>query len=203
MTDTESPDPNIPPPVKYGSFNNRMIASTIDVCVLVTLAMPAVEYMVRQMFPPLDMARFVSILQAPELREDTTKLVATLWAAMFEQRVPQRMVVQNLLQLGFISMYILPCWFRYSTSLGKMLFRLQIVDEKTGERMSDKQAILRFLGYFVSGMMFTLGFVWILFDKKKRGFHDRIAGTVVIVKPKKPRVPPAPPVEIQPPAPSA
>jgi uncharacterized RDD family membrane protein YckC len=66
-----------------------------------------------------------------------------------------------------------------------MLFRLQIRDAKTGNLMSEGQAVARFLGYLASGLPLSLGFLWILLNKKRRGFHDFIAGTVVVVKPKK------------------
>ncbi|MGA7985503.1 MAG: RDD family protein [Burkholderiales bacterium] len=39
---------------------------------------------------------------------------------------------------------------------------------------------IRFLGYFVSIVPLGLGFLWIAFDRKKRGWHDLIAGTVVV-----------------------
>ncbi len=39
---------------------------------------------------------------------------------------------------------------------------------------------LRMLGMYVSSAVFYLGFIWILVDKRRRGFHDLIAGTVVV-----------------------
>jgi uncharacterized RDD family membrane protein YckC len=29
-------------------------------------------------------------------------------------------------------------------------------------------------------LVFFLGFIWVAFDKRKQGWHDKIAGTVVI-----------------------
>jgi hypothetical protein len=184
---TTGDDPQAPPPVKYGTFHNRMIASTLDICLLFVVALPAVDYMMSQLFPPIDMDRIAAVMQSPEFKTNAQRFAAALWKAMEEQHVVERMIVENLLQVAFISLYILPCWFRYSSTPGKMLFRLQIVDAKTGERMSDRQAVIRFLAYFFSILPLTLGLVWIMFDKKRRGIHDLIAGTVVVVKPKKPK----------------
>jgi len=39
---------------------------------------------------------------------------------------------------------------------------------------------VRYIGYFVSVIPFGLGFIWIAFDSKKQGFHDKLAGTVVV-----------------------
>jgi uncharacterized RDD family membrane protein YckC len=41
-------------------------------------------------------------------------------------------------------------------------------------------ALLRYLGYIVSGAVFFLGFLWIAFDNHKQGFHDKIAETYVV-----------------------
>jgi uncharacterized RDD family membrane protein YckC len=87
---------------------------------------------------------------------------------------------------NFIINYILPAfivlafWIYKSATPGKMLTKLKIVDAKTGEKPSLRQFMLRYLGYFVSSFIFCLGFIWIAFDKRKQGWHDKIAGTVVI-----------------------
>jgi uncharacterized RDD family membrane protein YckC len=41
-------------------------------------------------------------------------------------------------------------------------------------------AFLRWVGYIISAAGICLGFIWIIFDRKKQGWHDKIAGTVVI-----------------------
>jgi uncharacterized RDD family membrane protein YckC len=62
---------------------------------------------------------------------------------------------------------------------GKMIFGLQVV-QSTGEQMTTGLAFLRWTGYFVSTLFLYLGFLWIAIDKRKQGWHDKIAGTVVI-----------------------
>jgi uncharacterized RDD family membrane protein YckC len=66
---------------------------------------------------------------------------------------------------------------------GKMLLGLQVVSVNGG-RISFGTAFLRSVGYLVSSIFFCLGYIWIGFDKKKQGWHDKIAGTVVIIKEK-------------------
>ena len=41
-------------------------------------------------------------------------------------------------------------------------------------------AILRLVGYWISGAVFYIGYIWILIDKRHRGWIDLIAGTVVV-----------------------
>lgn len=64
---------------------------------------------------------------------------------------------------------------------GKTLLGVQVVSVE-GRPISFGTAFLRSVGYMVSSFFFCLGFIWIGFDKKKQGWHDKIAGTVVIIR---------------------
>ena len=61
-----------------------------------------------------------------------------------------------------------------------MLLKLSIVDEKSGLKPSIKQSIIRYLGYYVSSIPLLLGIIWVGIDKRKQGWHDKMAGTVVV-----------------------
>ena len=82
--------------------------------------------------------------------------------------------------------YILPAiaviifWIYKSATPGKMITRLSIVDAKTGGKPSTGQFIGRYLGYYVSMIPLFLGIIWVGIDKRKQGWHDKLAGTVVI-----------------------
>jgi uncharacterized RDD family membrane protein YckC len=85
-----------------------------------------------------------------------------------------------LLMTVFISMF----YFTYfhgaaGQTPGKMIFGLKVV-QSTGEQMTFGLAFLRWVGYIISATVFYMGFVWIAFDVKKQGWHDKIAATVVI-----------------------
>ena len=86
----------------------------------------------------------------------------------------------------FIINYVFPTiavillWKYYQATPGKMIFKATIVDANTGGKPTLKQWIIRYLGYFVSLLPFGLGYFWVAFDKKKQGFHDKLANTVVI-----------------------
>ena len=76
-------------------------------------------------------------------------------------------------------------WVYRAATPGKMLLRARIVDAETGAPPSVGQCIGRYLGYYVSIFTLFLGFLWIAFDPRKQGFHDKLAGTVVVRTPKK------------------
>lgn len=74
-------------------------------------------------------------------------------------------------------------WVRFQTTPGKYMLDCYVVDAKSFKSLTIRQALLRYFGYFVSLFLtFGLGFLWVAFDKRKRGFHDMIAGSVVIVR---------------------
>ena len=84
--------------------------------------------------------------------------------------------------VGAVIMFVatIALWVRYQGTPGKLLLGCQIVDANSGEPMSYKQAVIRYLGYFVSMMTLFVGFLWIAWDKRKQGFHDKMANTVVV-----------------------
>ena len=71
-------------------------------------------------------------------------------------------------------------WCNLQATPGKMAFSAKIVDAKTGEKPTKLQFVVRYVGYIVSALPLGIGFLWVAFDKRKQGFHDKIAGTVVI-----------------------
>jgi len=71
-------------------------------------------------------------------------------------------------------------WVYKQATPGKMVFRAKVVDAKTGNPLTVGQSVGRYLGYFVSTVPLGLGLIWVAFDPKKQGWHDKLAGTVVI-----------------------
>ncbi len=76
---------------------------------------------------------------------------------------------------------VIGLWYHYAATPGKWLVDCEIVDASTGKPPSLMQLIVRYLAYIVSALPLGLGFFWILWDKRKQGWHDKIARTVVIV----------------------
>ena len=82
--------------------------------------------------------------------------------------------------------YLLPAvvvivfWVYRSATPGKIILGLHIIDEKTGGKPSTGQFIGRYLCYYVSIIPLFLGILWVAFDKRKQGWHDKLAGTYVV-----------------------
>lgn len=75
---------------------------------------------------------------------------------------------------------LLVLWYKKQASIGKMAISAKIVDAKTGKAPTKKQLIGRYFAYLLSTLPLGLGFLWIAFDSKKQGWHDKLAGTAVI-----------------------
>ncbi len=73
-------------------------------------------------------------------------------------------------------------WLRYLGTPGKMATNLEVVDAKTGGKMSLPQAVGRYFAYIVSILPLFLGIIWVGVDNRKQGWHDKLAGTVVVKK---------------------
>ena len=71
-------------------------------------------------------------------------------------------------------------WLRFSATPGKMFLKLKIVDIKTSGPISFRQALIRYIGYLPSFYCLLLGILWVAFDKRKQGWHDKLASTAVI-----------------------
>ena len=74
-------------------------------------------------------------------------------------------------------------WKLRGTTVGGIICHLRVV-RIDGQPVSWETAILRALGCFLSLIAAGLGFFWIAFDRERQAWHDKIAGTVVVLTPK-------------------
>lgn len=90
--------------------------------------------------------------------------------------------------MDFLISWVLPAiavitfWAYRAATPGKMAISSKIVDAQTGGQPSTGQLVGRYFGYFISTIPLGLGIIWVAFDKKKQGWHDKLAGTVVVRK---------------------
>jgi uncharacterized RDD family membrane protein YckC len=62
---------------------------------------------------------------------------------------------------------------------GKALLGLRVV-RTDGRPVNLGRAVLRLIAYLIAALPLFLGFIWILFDNRRQGWHDKIARTYVI-----------------------
>ena len=87
--------------------------------------------------------------------------------------------IEWLWQILFAVFFVF-CWVKFAGTPGKRLLRLKVLDERTGENISVGQGIIRYIGYFPAILVLFIGLIWVAFDSKKQGWHDKMAKTVVV-----------------------
>ena len=69
---------------------------------------------------------------------------------------------------------------RYGATLGKMLLRIKVVGEDYNPISYGTAALREILGRIICAIFCYLGYIWVAFDKRKQGWHDKIAKTYVV-----------------------
>jgi uncharacterized RDD family membrane protein YckC len=87
-----------------------------------------------------------------------------------------------LLSWVFPAVAVILFWVAKQATPGKMAISAKIVDAKTGNAASTGQLIGRYFAYYLSLIPLGLGYIWVAFDERKQGWHDKLAGTVVVRK---------------------
>ena len=148
--------------VRYAGFWIRVVASVIDT-VLTTLIVGPLLWKIygRGYFQP-----YIDLYQGTlDLQADRPMFAGP--ADVF-------------LSLVLPAVGIVIFWIARQATPGKMVLKLRIVDANTFAAPSSLQAIGRYLGYYVSIFGLMLGFLFVAFDPRKQGWHDKLARTVVI-----------------------
>lgn len=88
--------------------------------------------------------------------------------------------------LDFLLSWVLPAiavivfWIHRDSTPGKMALGMRIADATTGAHPTTGQYVGRYFAYYVSMLPLFLGFLWVAWDARKQGWHDKLAGTVVL-----------------------
>ncbi len=92
--------------------------------------------------------------------------------------------IRPILYLPVVASVVIVAYFLFFWALlgftpGKFLLGLKIV-RQDGRKLGLGRAIIRFIGYWISAIPLFLGFIWIIFDRRREGWHDKLANTHVI-----------------------
>lgn len=61
---------------------------------------------------------------------------------------------------------------------GKVLLKIRVI-KANGSPISDGDAVIRYIGTMIN-FIFCLGWLWVLFDENRQGWHDKMAQTYVV-----------------------
>lgn len=148
----------------YASFLRRLGAFWIDVAVLTFLIAPLALILV----PPTSAEQWEADLHPFSLNPRAGLNMFNRLAAI---------MVFNYVMV-FLYQALMTC-SRWQGSVGKRLLGLRVVDT-AGRRLQLPRAALREACRIFSVIPIHLGFIWILVNPQRRGFHDLLAGTAVL-----------------------
>lgn len=71
-------------------------------------------------------------------------------------------------------------WRLFQATPGKLLLDCRIVDARDGNAPKAWQLLVRCVSYGLSAAPLGLGFLWMLWDRRRQGWHDKLARTRVV-----------------------
>jgi uncharacterized RDD family membrane protein YckC len=118
-------------------------------------------------------------LDPPPLVPDTRGLAAILGLFELDPTVVLRRFTPALV-MG--ALYFGLFWSLSGQTLGHRVLRLRVIDPQ-GRPPRPWRAALRVLGHGLGLAAGTMGWLWVAFDREKRGLHDHLARTYVVREP--------------------
>jgi uncharacterized RDD family membrane protein YckC/effector-binding domain-containing protein len=165
------------PGIEYAGFWIRTAAYLIDAVPLFVLGLVLIIPMMASAF---DVLRDVplpppgTLINSPEYQAYQTRLAQAMTEAM-----GGFYPIFGLFQLISIA-YFVGMWTWRQQTLGMMAFGLRVARDADGQPPGLARSLLRYVGYWLSWIALFIGFIWVAFDSRKQGWHDKIAGTVVV-----------------------
>lgn len=80
----------------------------------------------------------------------------------------------------FVAYFVVLEGGRSGQTLGKRAVGIRVVDFETGAPIDYTRAIARTIGRWISGLVLLLGFFWMLWDRDRQTWHDKISSTTVV-----------------------
>ncbi|MEZ4515604.1 MAG: RDD family protein [Chloroflexota bacterium] len=163
----------LPPPPNlrgyYAGFVTRLIALLIDLVIIFVMSF-LFNWMLRLILNFFGLSSLATAVfdQTAYSPEYGGLLVTVL-----------RWTTTVLTSATFLFVYLVFFWTVIGKTPGKGILGLHVIQGGQAT-VPFKWAVVRALGYYVSGIPLGLGFFWILIDDERRGWHDRLAHTHVL-----------------------
>jgi uncharacterized RDD family membrane protein YckC len=158
------PTPTYASGTRYGGFWIRLVARLID-GIIVGI--------------PLSIVLGIFVALAGGIASTTNTTDPNAQAAVGVGIVGVLLLISILATIATVVYYVY-FWGTSGSTLGMRVFRLRIVDANTGGSIGIARAIVRYLMSIVNSLACYIGWIWVAFDARKQGWHDKVANSVVI-----------------------
>lgn len=78
------------------------------------------------------------------------------------------------------STYFIFLHYYAGRTVGKMLLGIRVISAD-GKQVGLWESFMRWVGYYISAVFLFAGFMWSIFDPDSQAWHDKIAGTYVVI----------------------
>ena len=143
--------------LRYASFETRLVAFILDLIVLASF------------FALFAALALLQLLLRSDFGDDDPPDQAYYVAA----------IIVITYFAAFVPFYFVGLWAWRGQTLGKMAVAIRVV-RTDGRPTGVGAALLRLVGYLFSTLLLFAGFLMIVFDRQRRGLHDRLADTIVV-----------------------
>jgi uncharacterized RDD family membrane protein YckC len=91
--------------------------------------------------------------------------------------IGKALILSQAVYMIFEGFYYISFWLIKGATPGMMLFKLKLI---TNNKLTLKASILRYIGLYISLFSLGLGSLWMMWDKNKQTWQDKIAKTFVV-----------------------
>lgn len=144
----------------HAGFVSRAIAFALDIVVMSVAVLLAIAFVQAV----LSFFTFYGLLGQRVTQSDPFRALMVVIIAL----------IGTVIAIG----YPVGFWVLLGQTPGKLLLGLRIV-RVNGKPLTLRYALLRYFGYWLSAIPLGLGFLWVLVDDTRQGWHDKLAGTCV------------------------
>jgi uncharacterized RDD family membrane protein YckC len=149
----------------YANFGQRLVAVIVDALIALLLLVPAIVVLFAG--PKGDIRR-CTINDEPRLC-----------------RYPSSGTVAVAVILGvaaFVLFLVLYCRMVATTgqTWGRKAMHIRVVDQHTGAPIGMGRSVGRYFAHILSSFVCYLGYLWMLWDKDRQTWHDKLVQSVVI-----------------------
>ncbi|MEA3523439.1 MAG: RDD family protein [Campylobacterota bacterium] len=152
----------------YASFWTRLVASLLDTVILAVPIGVLVYFLSDGQW--MNFEQFQNAIQ-----------MAQYGNAQALQAMPQTDMTWELLFEVLMMVIIIVFWKRWAGATpGKKILGIEVVNFEDNATLTNKQMIIRYVGYIISTLPLLIGFFMVLFRQDRRALHDLLSATAVI-----------------------
>ena len=173
------PDPRTAEGPLFGTFQDRVFASMMDMALIFLIFNELFAWISAIIYSGYDPESIASI--PPEIEHaPIMRQLQYLFGQWVDSGFAALWVLNSFIHSVIIGVVLVAFWAHFHTTPGKFIVGLRMAGKNGEGYPTLRDYIRRYLGFYLSMPIFMIGFAALGFDKQKRAWHDRIAGTTVI-----------------------